>query len=68
MTTDAPRSDSPPDFFKTERCLIARACQPPKVYQPCTDMLPRTMSWLAAGVPMDFIDRVDSRLAVAETE
>jgi hypothetical protein len=53
-------------FFKTEHCLITRACQPPKIYQPCTDMLPRTMSWLAAGVPMDFIDRVDSRLAEAE--
>lgn len=63
-------SPYPPEFvasfFKTERCLIARAFQPPKVYQPCTDMLPRTMAWLAAGVPMDFIDRVDSRLAGAE--
>jgi hypothetical protein len=63
-------SSYPPEFvesfFKTERCLITRACQPPKVYQPCTDVLPRTMAWLAAGVPMDFIDRVDSRLAVAE--
>jgi hypothetical protein len=49
-----------------ERCLITRACQPPKIYQPCTDVLPRTMAWLAAGVPMDFIDRADARMARME--
>lgn len=53
-------------FLKTEHCLIARVFQSPKVYQPCTDILPRTMSWLAAGVPMDFIDRADARMARME--
>jgi hypothetical protein len=65
-------SSYPPEFvesfFKTERCLITRACQPPKVYRPCTDVLPRTMAWLAAGVPTDFIDRVDARMARVETD
>lgn len=56
-------SPYPPEFFKTEHCLITRACQPPKVYRPCTDVLPRTMAWLAAGVPTDFIDRADARMA-----
>jgi hypothetical protein len=51
------------DPFSTEWCLITRAYHTPKVYRPCTDILPRTMSWLAAGVPNDFIDRVDSQLA-----
>jgi hypothetical protein len=63
-------SPYPPEFvetyFKSEYCLITRACQPPRVYQPCTDVLPRTMSWLAAGVPNDFIDRAEIRMALAE--
>lgn len=77
QSTDARKPASPDEediiqrlsemtHFSTERCLIARAFQPPKIYQPCTDILPRTMAWLAAGVPMDFIDRVDSRIATAE--
>jgi hypothetical protein len=49
-------------YFKSEYCLITNAVYPMRVYQPCTDLLPRTMSWLAAGVPTDFMDRVTANL------
>lgn len=59
-------SPYPPEFvetyFKSEYCLITNAVYPMRVYQPCTDLLPRTMAWLAAGVPTDFMDRVADNL------